>query len=262
MTVTASDQVKANLESTLQTMLATAKDLFQTTASSLKPLEALDSEWLPEYKRLDAASSKLPIRPCNRYYQRQLEPASQPFIVYDGLNTDHYGEISSDFVDELTAKYQAHCVEACNSVFENVVTFFREASSRVLTLRYFSNSDALLAKFESALRPPWAVHPQAFSGKVQYRLPVWIGQPVFALSPHEEIHKIRGANLDTLRLLKHKLGEIVATLETAILELPFAEKLETPKSVPQTLIDNSTHIGEHAMVTDSAVGKQSSWSRK
>src|SRR6202034_4221033 len=100
------------------------------------------------------------------------------------LNEDHYGEISQEYVDELTAKYQTPAVQATQAVFDDVALHFRKTASRVLTLRFFTNSEVLLKRFEAILAPPWAEPVNVRGGAQQFRAPFWIGQPVHEQPPH------------------------------------------------------------------------------
>jgi hypothetical protein len=112
----------------------------------------------------------------------------------------------------------------------------------------------VLKRFEAVLSKPWAQPIKIYGSPTEVITPFWMMQPVSAHLPHLEIYAVRVANLGTLRLLKQKLRELIATFDTAVTELPFADKLETPKPVPQTLIDYSTHIGPGAKVDASAIG--------
>lgn len=255
----ATDDVKATLKKTLEASLATAKTLLTRVTKELSGLEASEPEWTSTFKVLHAASARFPVRPWNRYYQHNLEPASEPLFVGigDEPNFEYFGEITQGYLDELVTKYQAPAVAAIEAVFDDVTGFFRESASHVLTLRFFSNSEVLLKRFEAVLSPPWAKPIKVSGSPTQFQAPFWIGQPVHEHPPHLEIYAIRSAQIATLRILKQKLQEMIATLDTAITELPFAEKLSTPKSVPQTLIDYSTHIGANAKVDGSAIGQGS-----
>jgi len=182
-----SQDVKAPLKATLEESLATARDLLVRVTMALVSIEATDKEWGTLFKRLEAASAKTPIRPYNRMYERNWHPASEPlFVGFDSqLNQDHYAEISDTYVDELVDTFQQPAVEALTAVFDDVTAFFRQVSARVLTLRFFSNSDVLLNKFETVLAFPWAQPIQHPVIKGQYALPYWIGTPV-----HQHISRI------------------------------------------------------------------------
>lgn len=256
--MTASDDVKTSLKGSLEALLGRGRELLGRAEEQFRSVQAQDDAWKAEYVRLHAASCRLPIRPFNRYYQRQLQPATEPLFLgmMDELNDEHFGEMSQNVIEQLTERFSAPAVRAVEAIFDDVTMYFRELSSRILTLRYFSNSDALLKKFENSLSPPWAKPINVVGSMTQFRLPIGLGlQPVTEHPPHLQIHAIRDANQNTLAILRGKLREIVATLQTAIDELPFAEKLQTPKPVPQTLIDYSTHIGEGANVRDAAIGQ-------
>jgi hypothetical protein len=144
--MTATEDVKASLKKTLELSLATAKALYDRVAKELRSVEVSEMEWIATFKRLKAASAQYPVRPWHRYYQRELAPASEPLFVglEDAPNDEHFGEIEQAFLDHLIATFQDPAVAATTDVFEDVTEFFRETASRVLTLRYFSNSDAIL----------------------------------------------------------------------------------------------------------------------
>lgn len=176
--------------------------------------------------------------------------------MMDDLNIDHFAEISPEYVERLIETFQTPAVRATESVFDDATTYFREVSARVLTLRFFSNSEPLLRKFENSLSPPWAKPIRITGAMTEFRLPIGLGlQPVPEEPPHLRIYAVRDANKITLTILRNKLREITATLQTAIDELPFAEKLREPRPVPQTLIDYSTHIAEGVTVRDAAIGQ-------
>jgi hypothetical protein len=258
VTATATDEVKAALRKTLEDLSKRGTELLSRTEVRLGEVESQDEAWGAAFKTLHAASCRLPIRPFNRYYQRELKAAAEPLFVglMDELNLDHFREMPPEYFERLAETYQTPAVRATENVFDDVANYFRETSARVLTLRFFSNSEPLLKKFENALSPPWAEAIVVRGGMTEFRLPPGMGlQPVHEHPPHLQIYAVRDANRGTLRILRDKLREIVATLRTAIDELPFADKLQTPKPVPQTLIDYSTHIGEGATIRDAAVGQ-------
>jgi hypothetical protein len=258
-----SEQVKATLATALNKLLDRGRVLLERVRGGLATVQSTDVEWGDLFKRLQAASAQLPVRPFNRYYQRELKRASEPLFlgIMSDFNDGHYGEISSDYVADLIDKYQTPAVRVTEAVFDDVASFFRDTSARVLTLRFFSNSEVLLQKFDTVLAPPWAQAINVPMPVKNFRLPIGIGTPVIEHPPHLEIFAIRDANENTLRILERKLHEIVATLETTLTELPFAEKLEKPQPVPQTLIDLSTNIGAGANVRDSAIGKSATRGR-
>lgn len=258
--MTPTDEVKASLKSTLGALLVTARALASRVIKSLDEVESSEADWIALFKKLHAASARLPVRPWSRYYQRDLSVASEPLFVgiEDAPNEEHFGPIKQEFVNTLVLKYQTPATNAVNAVFDAVTDLFRETASRVLTLRYFSNSGVLLKRFEAILSPPWAKAIKVSGSPTEFRVPSWETQPVHEHPPHLEIAAVRSANTETLRILKHKLTELIATLETAVAELPFADRLKTPAPVPQTLIDYSTHIGEGSRIEGSAIGQASS----
>jgi hypothetical protein len=250
------NEVKSALKAILDSMLNTSQKLQEKISEVLRPIEDTEQEWSSIFTQLRAANSQLHFRPWNRYYQIELKPASQPLFlgIEDEINEDHYREISQEYVNELTEKYQTPTVHATKAAFDDVTIFFGKTASRVLTLRFFTNSEVLLKRFEFILAPPWSEPINVRDGPRQFQVPFWMGQPVHEYPPHLVIHAIRSANIGTLRILKQKLHEISATAETARLELPFSEKLQTPNPVPQTLIDFSTNIEHGVKIDGSAIG--------
>jgi hypothetical protein len=258
------DALRKQALDTLQALLDEAQNLFALTEDRRREAEAQNDEWARLYRDLSLSNASFPFAPYHNLYFENLSQPEEPLFhpIFDDISA-RYFELKPEFIDEMRERFVAPQVRGVGETFDRAKRLYVRAASEVAIVRRLSGYADLLAQLGDVLQKPWSV-PIRVNANYSQRFPVWVASLNQATPIHRELEAIRSANVGTLRRVHDKLQGLIAILRSMIAELPYADMLKEPVSMPQTLIlvqsnvDSSTTIGQDAKIEGSAVGQGSS----
>jgi hypothetical protein len=250
------EALKAAARERLAALLETTTDALRELDDVLDPLLSNDDEVQAILQRMDRASAKMPFGLLAYMYSKGMERARGPVVHIDGGLSDEYEEIADDTVAGLKEKFMLPATDAYKRIYPKAQQVLADVQNYALTLRYFSNSEPLLAQYASVLAPPWfeGVTVDDLTPKGGWRLHYYYASLPYRLAPHIEIIAQRRASLNSLNLIRGKLYALRSLLEVSLTELAFSAPRAEPAPVPINWYDHSVKIGDNAMVDSSAIG--------
>jgi len=258
------EDLKGTIATRLRSVEQQAATALVAIDEALTPLDEIEDEARELLERMDKASAKVPFGLLAYCYAKGMRRAQGAVVGFDGSFNDEFEEIAEDVVERLTAKYVRPALDAVSKVYPTVQQLLQDVQNYALTLRYFSNSEPLLAQFARILEPPWFLSPQVddLTPKGSWRLHPHYASMPYRLAPHIEIIGRRRASVNTLNLLRSKLKSLRSLIETSLTELAFTTPRAEPAAVPSTWYDYSVTVGENSKIEGSAVGPDASIQRR
>jgi hypothetical protein len=253
------ETLKATLREQLASLSKRTLDTLLVVDAELQKVRAQDAEANQMFQRLDQASAKVPLGLLAYRYAKGLGRARGPVVLFDGSMNDEYEEVSEETFSRMRTTYIAPAVRAYTQVASEVEHLLSDVQNKALTLRFFSNSEPLLAQYAAVLERPWFV-PIAvddLTPKGSFRLHYAYQTLPYRLPPHIALIADRRAAVESLRLFQSKLRSLSSLIEVSMTELEFSQPRVEPAAVPTNWYDYSVKIGDNSAVEGSAIGSES-----
>jgi hypothetical protein len=256
MDVAQFETLKITARERLASLLDTTNDVLRELDDLLDPLLANDNEAQVVLQRMDRASAKIPFGLLAYMYAKGMERARGPVVYVDGGLSDEYEEIAEETVMGLRERFMLPATDAYKRIYPKAQQVLADVQNYALTLRYFSNSEPLLAQYARVLAPPWyeGVTVDDLTPKGGWRLHYYYASLPYRLAPHIEIIAQRRACVNSLNLIRGKLHALRSLLDVSLTELAFSAPRAEPAPVPTNWYDYSVKIGDNAKVESSAIG--------
>lgn len=250
--------LKQTVRERLESLLQQTNDALQKLNDAFNPILAQEDDAGATLQRMDRASAKVPFGLLAYLYAKGMNRARGPAVYRDGRLSEEYEEISEETVANLKDTYMSPAVDAYKQISPTVQRVLADVQNYALTIRYFSNSEPLLAQYAQVLAPPWyeGITVDDLTPKGSWQLHWAYASLPYRLAPHIEILAQRRASVGSLYLMRSKLQSLRSLLEVSLTELAFATPRTEPAPVPTNWYDYSVKIGDNAKVESSAIGSE------